>query len=84
MESFTYQEAADTLAVPMGTIMSRLAAARITLASAVTARPAAQEKRQGMNVVWWHKAGYQFVLIGRNPAQQLKKTAQALIQAMLA
>ncbi len=44
----------------------------------------AQEKRQGMNVVWWHKAGYQFVLIGRNPAQQLKKTAQALIQAMLA
>ncbi|MRS18488.1 hypothetical protein GJV08_04860 [Enterobacteriaceae bacterium RIT692] len=44
----------------------------------------AQEKRQGMNVVWWHKAGYQYVLIGRNPAQQLKKTAQALIQAMLA
>ena len=44
----------------------------------------AQEKRQGMNVVWWHKAGYQFVLIGRNPAQQLKKTAQSLIQAMLA
>lgn len=43
-----------------------------------------QEKRQGMNVVWWHKAGYQYVLIGRNPAQQLKKTAQALIQAMLA
>jgi anti-sigma factor RsiW len=44
----------------------------------------AQEKRQGMNVVWWHKAGYQYVLIGRNPAQQLKKTAQALMQAMLA
>ena len=43
----------------------------------------AQEKRQGMNVVWWYKAGYQFVLIGRNPAQQLKKTAQALMQAML-
>lgn len=45
VEGFTYQEAADTLAVPIGTIMSRLAAARTTLASAVTARPAVQEKR---------------------------------------
>lgn len=45
VEGFTYQEAAATLAVPIGTIMSRLAAARTTLASAVTARPAAQEKR---------------------------------------
>ncbi|WP_235440738.1 sigma-70 family RNA polymerase sigma factor [Pantoea sp. RIT-PI-b] len=45
VEGFTYQEAADTLAVPIGTIMSRLAAARSTLASAVSARPAAQEKR---------------------------------------
>ncbi|WP_240154121.1 MULTISPECIES: sigma-70 family RNA polymerase sigma factor [Pantoea] len=45
VEGFTYQEAADTLAVPIGTIMSRLAAARATLASAVTARPAVQEKR---------------------------------------
>ena len=45
VEGFTYQEAADTLAVPIGTIMSRLAAARTTLASTVTARPAVQEKR---------------------------------------
>jgi RNA polymerase sigma-70 factor (ECF subfamily) len=45
VEGFTYQEAADTLAVPIGTIMSRLAAARATLASAATARPAGQEKR---------------------------------------
>ncbi len=45
VEGFTYQEAADTLAVPIGTIMSRLAVARTTLASAVTARPAVQEKR---------------------------------------
>ncbi len=45
VEGFTYQEAADTLAVPIGTIMSRLAAARTTLASVVTARPAVQEKR---------------------------------------
>ncbi|ORM65489.1 RNA polymerase subunit sigma-24 [Pantoea rodasii] len=45
VEGFTYQEAADTLAVPIGTIMSRLAAARNTLASAVMARPDGQEKR---------------------------------------
>ncbi|KHJ66489.1 hypothetical protein QU24_18965 [Pantoea rodasii] len=45
VEGFTYQEAADTLAVPIGTIMSRLAAARTTLASPVTARPGVQEKR---------------------------------------
>ena len=45
VEGFTYQEAADTLAVPIGTIMSRLAAARTTLASTVTARPAVQVKR---------------------------------------
>lgn len=38
----------------------------------------ALEKRHGMNVVWWHRAGYQYVLIGRNPADQLKKTAQWL------
>ncbi|MGK3134770.1 sigma-70 family RNA polymerase sigma factor [Pantoea trifolii] len=45
VEGFTYQEAADTLAVPIGTIMSRLAAARTTLASATTLRPAGQENR---------------------------------------
>jgi RNA polymerase sigma-70 factor (ECF subfamily) len=32
VEGFTYQEAADTLAIPIGTVMSRLAAARLTLA----------------------------------------------------
>ncbi len=31
VEGFTYQEAAETLSVPIGTIMSRLAAARLTL-----------------------------------------------------
>ncbi|MNO92280.1 ECF RNA polymerase sigma factor SigR [compost metagenome] len=45
VEGFTYQEAADTLAVPIGTIMSRLATARATLAKTVDARPAAKEKR---------------------------------------
>lgn len=32
VEGFTYQEAAMTLSVPIGTIMSRLATARLTLA----------------------------------------------------
>lgn len=45
VEGFTYQEAADTLAVPIGTIMSRLAAARATLSRAITSAPA-QEKRR--------------------------------------
>ncbi|KNC13359.1 membrane protein [Pantoea sp. RIT-PI-b] len=43
-----------------------------------------QEKRQGMNIVWWHRAGYQYVLIGRNPAQQLKRTAEALSRMLMA
>ncbi|MCL6330536.1 sigma-70 family RNA polymerase sigma factor [Pectobacterium brasiliense] len=45
VEGFTYQEAADTLSVPIGTIMSRLATARSTLAKSVDALPAAKEKR---------------------------------------
>lgn len=45
VEGFTYQEAAETLAVPIGTIMSRLAAARATLSRATTTLPA-QEKRR--------------------------------------
>ncbi len=36
VEGFTYQEAADTLSVPIGTIMSRLATARQTLARDIT------------------------------------------------
>ncbi len=45
VEGFTYQEAADTLCVPIGTIMSRLAAARATLSRVTTSAPA-QEKRR--------------------------------------
>ncbi|WP_313626116.1 sigma-70 family RNA polymerase sigma factor [Kosakonia sp.] len=45
VEGFTYQEAADTLAVPIGTIMSRLASARATLAKKATTPPKPQEKR---------------------------------------
>ncbi|MCF6688515.1 RNA polymerase sigma factor [Raoultella terrigena] len=45
VEGFTYQEAADTLSVPVGTIMSRLAAARLTLAKSIDTPPSAKEKR---------------------------------------
>jgi RNA polymerase sigma factor, sigma-70 family len=45
VEGFSYQEAAETLSVPVGTIMSRLAAARETLANAQSFSPPAQEKR---------------------------------------
>ncbi len=41
------------------------------------------EQRHAMNLVWWHSRGYQFVLIGRNPAAQLQQNALTL-QAALA
>jgi RNA polymerase sigma-70 factor (ECF subfamily) len=44
VEGFTYQEA-ETLSVPVGTIMSRLATARATLARSFDLPPSAQEKR---------------------------------------
>ncbi|RWR02147.1 RNA polymerase subunit sigma-24 [[Pantoea] beijingensis] len=47
VEGFTYQEAADTLSVPIGTIMSRLANARRTLAKDV-ADPQPTRKREGL------------------------------------
>ena len=46
VEGFTYQEAADTLMVPVGTIMSRLAAARATLARQTSQAASAQEKHR--------------------------------------
>lgn len=45
VEGFTYQEAAETLAVPVGTIMSRLATARATLVKSFDLPPTAKEKR---------------------------------------
>lgn len=44
VEGFTYQEAADTLSVPIGTIMSRLAAARGTLVKSIDTQPSAKER----------------------------------------
>lgn len=41
-----------------------------------------QEQRHTMNLIWWHSRGYQFVLIGRNPASQLKQNALTLQAAL--
>lgn len=45
VEGFTYQEAAQTLSVPVGTIMSRLATARAALAKPGNVPRSAREKR---------------------------------------
>ncbi|MBC1184520.1 sigma-70 family RNA polymerase sigma factor [Kluyvera sichuanensis] len=45
VEGFTYQEASETLSVPIGTIMSRLATARAKIAQMVNTPPPVQEKR---------------------------------------
>ncbi|MBM3073316.1 hypothetical protein HV346_17165 [Enterobacter sp. RHBSTW-00994] len=45
--------------------------------------PVQQEKRHNMNIAWWNHRGYQFVLIGRNPAQQLQEMAQGLQKGMV-
>ena len=45
VEGLKYQEAADLLVIPIGTLMSRLARARITLAKALT------ENKQSSNII---------------------------------
>lgn len=42
------------------------------------------ERRHGMSLAWWHAGGYQFVLIGRTPAQQLQQSAGRLRQGLSA
>ena len=37
-----------------------------------------QEQRHSMNLAWWLEAGYQFVLIGRNPPSYLREHAEQL------
>ena len=41
-----------------------------------------REQRHDMRLVWWHHRGYQFVLIGRNPAGELSASASALKTAL--
>jgi anti-sigma factor RsiW len=40
--------------------------------------PIAREQRHGMQLAWWKRNGYQYVLIGRNPSAQLAATAETL------
>ncbi|MBQ4780092.1 hypothetical protein F9U38_06190 [Pectobacterium versatile] len=47
-----------------------------------TASALNNEQRHNMHVVWWHNRGYQFVLIGRNPAPQLTESALRLQTAL--
>ena len=37
-----------------------------------------EEQRHSMNLAWWLEAGYQFVLIGRNPPSYLRELAEQL------
>ncbi|QKJ85169.1 hypothetical protein PMPD1_0186 [Paramixta manurensis] len=38
------------------------------------------EVRRGLNLVWWHQKGYQYVLIGHNPPDDLEKSGRLLQQ----
>lgn len=40
------------------------------------------EVRRGMNVVYWRSNGYNFMLIGHNPAQEMAAHGQVLLQAL--
>lgn len=38
------------------------------------------EVRRGLNLVWWHEKGFEYVLIGRNPQQDLQNSGELLQQ----
>lgn len=44
--------------------------------------PITQEQRHGMQLAWWKRDGYQYVLIGRHPSAQLVATAETLQTAL--
>jgi len=44
--------------------------------------PVQDEKRHGMNLAWWYAEGYQYVLIGRSPTQQMQQRAGQLRQSL--
>jgi anti-sigma factor RsiW len=54
----------------------------VSPAARQTASPPQNEQRQGMNLNWWRRRGYQFVLIGRTPVSELHSTALALQSAL--
>lgn len=51
-------------------------------ASRKGAQPVATEKRRGMNVVYWASASHGFMLIGRNPIQDLQRMARSVEQTL--
>ncbi|WP_313655961.1 hypothetical protein [Pantoea sp.] len=42
----------------------------------------AYERRHGMELAWWNRGGFQYVLIGRNPGSQLSAIATTLQTAL--
>ena len=41
------------------------------------------EVRRGLNLVWWRSKGYEYVLIGRNPQQDLQQSGERLQQQVV-
>lgn len=41
------------------------------------------EVRRGLNLVWWRSGGYEYVLIGRNPQQDLQESGELLLQRLV-
>lgn len=46
------------------------------------AKPVICEQRHGMQLAWWNREGYQYVLIGRNPPAQWVANAETLQTAL--